>query len=77
MNHPTEHAALQKCPFPTVLLDALKANFADRVSTAQAVREHHGRDESPFEPHSPMPSSLRAARKKCKPSSNFAPDTAC
>ena len=29
-------------------LDALKQKFADRFSTAQAVREHHGRDESPY-----------------------------
>lgn len=53
MNHPTEHQALQKRPFPAALLDALKQQFADRVSTAQAVREHHGRDESPFDPQLP------------------------
>jgi D-lactate dehydrogenase (cytochrome) len=53
VNHPTEHAALQKRPFPAALLGALKTAFADRVSTAQAVREHHGRDESPFDPQLP------------------------
>lgn len=34
---------------PTELLAELKARFEDRLSTSQAVREHHGRDESPFE----------------------------
>ncbi len=34
---------------PAALIDALKATFADRCSTAMAVREQHGRDESPFE----------------------------
>lgn len=36
-------------PLPDAMLQALKAHFADRVSTAQAVREQHGRDESPFD----------------------------
>ncbi len=31
------------------MLDALKARFGDRCSTACAVREQHGRDESPFD----------------------------
>jgi D-lactate dehydrogenase (cytochrome) len=35
-------------PVPAVLLDALRARFGDRCSTAMAVREQHGRDESPF-----------------------------
>jgi D-lactate dehydrogenase (cytochrome) len=30
-------------------VDALRAIFGDRFTTAGAVREHHGRDESPFE----------------------------
>jgi D-lactate dehydrogenase (cytochrome) len=34
---------------PQAMLDALKARFGDRCSTAQAVREQHGRDESPFD----------------------------
>ena len=34
---------------PQALLDALKARFAERCSTAMAVREQHGRDESSFE----------------------------
>ncbi|MGH8833332.1 MAG: FAD-binding oxidoreductase, partial [Polaromonas sp.] len=33
---------------PTALLDALKAHFAERCSTALVVREQHGRDESSF-----------------------------
>lgn len=36
-------------PVPAAMLAALKARFADRCSTAQAVREQHGRDESPFD----------------------------
>ncbi len=54
VDHPAEHQALQtRRPFPPTLLDALKARFAERVSTSQAVREHHGRDESPFDPQLP------------------------
>ncbi|MFZ2652735.1 MAG: FAD-linked oxidase C-terminal domain-containing protein [Burkholderiaceae bacterium] len=34
---------------PKAMLDLLSARFADRCSTSQAVREQHGRDESPFE----------------------------
>ena len=34
---------------PTVMLDALRARFGARCSTALAVREQHGRDESPFD----------------------------
>jgi D-lactate dehydrogenase (cytochrome) len=33
---------------PQALLDALKARFGERCSTAMAVREQHGRDESSF-----------------------------
>ena len=36
-------------PVPAVMLAALKKRFGDRCSTALAVREQHGRDESPFE----------------------------
>src|SRR5258706_13498039 len=31
------------------MFDALKARFGDRCSSALAVREQHGRDESPFD----------------------------
>ncbi|MDR5812401.1 MULTISPECIES: FAD-linked oxidase C-terminal domain-containing protein [unclassified Caballeronia] len=53
MNHPNEPHVFQKRPFPAALLDALQQQFAERVSIAQAVREHHGRDESPFDPQLP------------------------
>ena len=33
---------------PAALIDTLKVRFGDRCSTAQAVREQHGRDESSF-----------------------------
>ena len=36
-------------PVPAEMIAALKALFAERCSTAQVVREQHGRDESPFE----------------------------
>ena len=34
---------------PAEMLDALKARFGERCSTAMAVREQHGRDESPID----------------------------
>ena len=33
---------------PPSMLEALAARFGANLSTAMAVREHHGRDESPF-----------------------------
>ena len=48
MNHPVPLFGALKRPLPEALLNALKSRFADRFSTAAAVREHHGRDESPF-----------------------------
>ena len=52
MNAPT-HAkhvlpAVNQRTTPTALIDALKSKFGDRCSTALAVREHHGKDESSF-----------------------------
>lgn len=47
MNHPYALNALKR-PLPDALAERLKARFGDRFSTAQAVRDHHGRDESPF-----------------------------
>ncbi len=47
MNAP-EHFSLAP-PLPAELLDALRAAFADRCSTALAVRQQHGRDESVFD----------------------------
>lgn len=40
-------------PLPAPLLDQLSAIFGERLSTAQAVREHHGKDESHFPPCPP------------------------
>src|SRR5678816_4815141 len=34
---------------PAAMIDALKAAFGDRCSTALVVREQHGRDESPID----------------------------
>nr|WP_297354913.1 FAD-linked oxidase C-terminal domain-containing protein [uncultured Caldimonas sp.] len=34
---------------PAEMIEALKARFGDRCSVALAVREQHGRDESPFD----------------------------
>ena len=36
-------------PMPPAMRDALRAHFGDRFVTALAVREQHGRDESPFD----------------------------
>ncbi len=41
---------------PAALIDALRARFSERCSTALAVREQHGRDESSFE--SPPPAAV-------------------
>jgi len=35
-------------PVPQACLDALAARFGERFSQSMAVREHHGRDESPY-----------------------------
>jgi D-lactate dehydrogenase (cytochrome) len=40
---------IQPRPLPPAMLQALRERFGDRCSTAQAVREQHGRDESPFD----------------------------
>ena len=52
MNAPLPSHALplfEHRPLPKAMLDSLTARFAQRCSTARAVREQHGRDESPFE----------------------------
>ncbi|MFM8738113.1 MAG: FAD-binding oxidoreductase, partial [Betaproteobacteria bacterium] len=52
MNAPLDLAhwpILKPRPVPPAMIDALKAAFGDRCSTARAVREQHGRDESPFD----------------------------
>lgn len=33
---------------PAGFIEALRERFGERLSTAEAVREHHGRDESPY-----------------------------
>jgi D-lactate dehydrogenase (cytochrome) len=54
VNHPVPPvAARPRRPLPAELLAALQAVFGERVSTAPAVRAHHGRDESPFDPLPP------------------------
>ena len=40
---------LEPRPVPAAMLDALRAQFGTRCSTALAVREQHGRDESPID----------------------------
>jgi len=52
MNHPTPLTELKK-PLPDALLAALQSMFDDRFSTTQAMRDHHGRDESPYDPMPP------------------------
>jgi D-lactate dehydrogenase (cytochrome) len=52
MNAPLLPQALRR-PLPSAVVDGLKALFAERFSTADAVREHHGRDESPYAPLPP------------------------
>ena len=52
MNAPIAAGLLPKIeprPVPAEMLAALKARFGDRCSTAMAVREQHGRDESPYD----------------------------
>ncbi len=49
MNAPTSLAALSAHrPLPAAMLAALRAHFGERCSTATAVREQHGRDESTY-----------------------------
>ncbi len=51
MNAPLPNEVLPQYarrPVPAAMLDALRTRFGERCSTAAAVREQHGRDESPF-----------------------------
>jgi len=52
MNAPTAaallHPPLRQRPVPEALIQALTARFGPRCSTALAVREQHGRDESAY-----------------------------
>ncbi|MBX3599154.1 MAG: FAD-binding protein [Rubrivivax sp.] len=51
MNAPLPNEVLptyERRPVPPAMLAALRERFGERCSTAAAVREQHGRDESPF-----------------------------
>ncbi|MES2103317.1 MAG: FAD-linked oxidase C-terminal domain-containing protein [Pseudomonadota bacterium] len=52
MNHPATLAAIRK-PLPEELLSALQNLLEDRCSTSLAMREHHGSDESSYDPMLP------------------------
>ena len=47
MNAPHAVQALRK-PLPEQMISALRAQFGERFSMSNAVREHHGKDESPY-----------------------------
>ena len=47
MNAPQAVQALRR-PLPEEMIRVLKAQFGDRFSMSNAVREHHGKDESPY-----------------------------
>ena len=49
MNAPLPAHAMRK-PLPPIVVEKLQALFGERFSTADAVRDHHGRDESPYAP---------------------------
>lgn len=54
MNAPTELPfRVEPREVPAAMIDALKARFGERCSTAVSVREQHGRDESPFDVRPP------------------------
>lgn len=52
MNAPVVASSLRK-PLPAEFVDRLARRFGAQLSLAEAVREHHGRDESPYEPVPP------------------------
>ncbi|MDY7577959.1 FAD-linked oxidase C-terminal domain-containing protein [Herbaspirillum sp. RTI4] len=52
MNHIATAQSLKK-PLPATLQTELKSLFGLRFSTAHAMREHHGRDESSYDPMLP------------------------
>ena len=52
MNQPTHHPSELRKPLPSAFIDALRALLGDRCSTSDAVRQHHGKDESAH-PHAP------------------------
>jgi len=46
---PAHLLTVEPRPVPAPMIAALKTRFGERCSTAMAVREQHGRDESPFD----------------------------
>ncbi len=46
MNDPAHLPSALREPLPSALLDALRTLLGDRLSTTDAMREHHGKDES-------------------------------
>ena len=48
MSHPYAFLDAARRALPEPMADELAARFGERFSRAQAVRDHHGRDESPF-----------------------------
>ena len=52
MNHPSQLKELRR-PLHDAFLASLRELFGDRLSTSQAMREHHGRDESSYDPMLP------------------------
>jgi D-lactate dehydrogenase (cytochrome) len=52
MNTPSFNAPHRRTA-PAALIESLRAQFGDRCVTNAAVREHHGRDESHFDPALP------------------------
>lgn len=52
MNHPAHLSEIRR-PLPDAFLASLRILFGDRLSTTQAMREHHGRDESSYDPMLP------------------------
>jgi D-lactate dehydrogenase (cytochrome) len=52
MNAPVSVSALSK-PLPEAFLEQLRTRFGEQCSTAAAVRDHHGRDESAYPPAPP------------------------
>ena len=52
MNHPAPLAAA-RLPLAPEFLSGLQSLFGERLSTSQAVREHHGKDESSYDPMLP------------------------
>jgi len=52
MNAPTPLRQIAR-PLPEAFVAALRTRFGEQLSTAAAVRDHHGRDESAFPPMPP------------------------